>query len=652
MSPGASRRGIFYAKMFPIFVRPKPHEGRMSNNPNPATHPSYETALTLHMQGRLDEAERLYAAFLQSHPDHSEALHGLGVILLQSGRIDAAIDNLRKAVSTGGSDVVKNNLGVALCKAARLAEAAEVYRDILRSAPNALVAKGNLGQILNQLGQFSEAAEVLEQALVAAPNNARHHNQLAIALAECGHGEKAAAHFTEAVLLDPTQVQYRCDLAAWQISQGRAEEAAEQYRRVLTISPNAPLALCGLGKALGHMNQHNEAALCFRQAIARAPNFAQAHYDYGTALTYLGRLPEAETAFLRAMELEPENPAYLGALIAMNSDMPSANHLATLEKVAAKEHSLGKQEQMELQFTLARAYNDSADYKRAFEALKRGNDLRRAIHPYDVDEDLDRFKCIAAAFTQDFLVKHADIGDQSDCPVFIVGMPRSGTTLVEQILASHPDIFGAGELGLLPDLISTGRAGADFPKTVQSLAPEEWRTIGQDYVSALKIKASQALRITDKLPLNFQLLGLITIAMPRARIIHVSRNPLDTCFSCHFTLFASGLGFRDDLDDLGRYYKGYSALMEHWRSVLPQGAMLEVQYENLVSDLESEAKRMLDYCGLNWDSHCLEFHKTVRPVETASTLQVRKPLYDSSIGRTRHYQPWLEPLRQALAATD
>lgn len=622
------------------------------SNDSSTTLPSYETALALHMRGRVAEAERMYAEVIQSQPHHAEALHALGIIHLQSGRTDTAIENLRQAVGAGGSAVVKNNLGVALCKAGRLLEAADVYRDTLQIDPGATAAKGNLGQILNQLGAFSEAAEVLQQVINAAPDVARYHNQLAIALAECGQQEGAEEHFTRAISLEPSQVQYICDLAAWQIGQGRLEDAASHYRRALTISPNAPLALCGLGKALGHLNRHDEAAHCFRQAIARAPGFAEAHYDYGTALTYLGRLSQAEAAFLRAMELEPENPTYLGALIAMNNDGTPTHHLATLEKVAARENLLGKQERMELQFTLARAYNDAGNYSRAFEALDRGNHLRRAIYPYDLSADLDRFKHIAAAFTSDFLAKNAAFGDLSDNPIFIVGMPRSGTTLVEQILASHPDIFGAGELGLLPDLIAAGRAGADFPNAVQELEPEEWQKIGHDYIHALRMKAPHASRITDKLPLNFQLAGLIHIAMPNARIIHVSRDPLDICFSCHFTLFANGLGFRDDLEDLGRYYNGYSSLMRHWRSVLPEGVMLEVRYEDLVSNLESEAKRMIDYCGLTWDAHCLEFHKTVRPVETASTLQVRRPLYDSSIGRARHYEPWLAPLRQALAAAE
>ncbi len=324
-------------------------------------------------------------------------------------------------------------------------------------------------------------------------------------------------------------------------------------------------------------------------------------------------------------------------------------HIKALEAMAADSDRLDGHTAMELQFTLAKAYDDVGDFARAMEALERGNAARRRLEPYDVHQDLDRFRAIAAAFTAGLLAAHAGAGDPTEVPVFVIGMPRSGTTLVEQILASHPDVFGAGELGVLPDLIGSGRAGADFPASVGALDAAAWRSMGQTYVEAVRGKAPQAVRITDKLPLNFQLVGLIRLALPKARIVHVMRDPLDTCFSCYFTLFANGLGFSYDLSDLGRYYCGYQALMAHWRAVLPEDAMLEIRYEKLVADLEGEARRLIGYCGLRWDARCLEFHRTVRPVETASTLQVRRPLFRTSVGRAQSYRPWLAPLERALA---
>ncbi|HEY0283514.1 MAG TPA: sulfotransferase [Rhizomicrobium sp.] len=610
---------------------------------------SYEAALALHMRGRVGEAEHMYEAFLKSHPDHSEAWHGLGIIRLRSGRTDTAIDNLRKAVAAGGSAVVKNNLGVALCAAQRFAEAADVYRAVVQSDPDAVSSLGNLGQVLNQLRAFAEAVEVLQKGLRLAPDNARLHNQLAIALAECRRLDEAQAHFEKAVALDPGRSEFHCDLGALLLKRDRIRQAAECYRRALSVTPASPMALCGLGEALGGLNRHEEAVACFRQAVALAPGYAAAHYNCGTALTYLGRMAEAETAFVRAAELEPDNPAYRGALIAMKKTTASSAHLKALQALAIDADRLGEREAMELQFTLAKAYDDIGDHARAFEALRLGNAAKRRQNPYELQQDLDRFRAIADAFTAELLAAHAGQGDPTEVPVFVVGMPRSGTTLVEQILASHPDVFGAGELTILPDLISSGRAGGDFPAAVATLGAEAWRAIGETYAGTLRAQAAEAVRITDKLPLNFQLVGLIRLALPKARIIHVMRDPLDTCFSCYFTLFAHELGFSDDLADLGRYYRGYQSLMAHWRSVLLEGAMLEIQYENLVADLETEARRLIGYCGLPWDARCLDFHNTVRPVETASMLQVRRPLFQTSVGRAGPYRPWLAPLERALA---
>lgn len=610
---------------------------------------SYEAALALQLKGRAREAEQIYEAFLSSHPGHSEAWHGLGIIRLQSGRTDQAIEDLHKAVAAGGTAAVRNNLGVALCAAQRFAEAAEVYREIVRSDPGAVSSLGNLGQILNHLRAFEEAVDVLQKALRLAPGNARLHNQLAVALAECQRLDEAQLHFEKAVALDPGRCEFHCDLAALLLQRDRSQTALEGYRRALALMPHSPMALCGLGEALGRLNRHEEAVACFRRALDFAPGNAAAHYNSGTALTYLGRMAEAEAAFAQAAELEPGNPAYRGALIAMNTERTSSEQLKALEDLAADGNHLGKRERMELQFTLAKAYEDSGDYQRAFAALRSGNEAKRRLDPYDLDQDIDRFRAIADVFTAELLATHADEGDPAEYPVFVVGMPRSGTTLVEQILASHPQVFGAGELAILPDLIGCGGVGSDFPASVASLNAQAWRAVGQTYAAMLRAKAPLALRITDKLPLNFQLVGLIRLALPKARIIHVTRDPLDTCFSCYFTLFANGLGFTDDLAELGRYYRGYQDLMAHWRAVLPKGAMLEIRYEDLVADIDTEARRLVDYCGLSWDARCLDFHNTIRPVETASTLQVRRPLYGTSVGRSSNYALWLEPLRRALA---
>ena len=609
---------------------------------------TYETATALHMQGRAGEAERAYEAFLKSHPDHGEALHGLGVLCLQSGRPEKAVAHLRRAVEvSGGSATIRNNLGVALCAARRFSEAAEVYREAIRLEPGSVSALANLGKILNHLCAFEEALEVLQRAAGLAPNDAQIRNQLAIALTGCGRPEEALPHFEQAVVLAPGQSDFHCDLGAVLLKLKHPQQAADCYRRALSLAPNSPAALCGLGEAAGGLGLHEKAVPCFERAVALAPDFALAHYNHGTALAYLGRKAEAKKAFARAVELEPGNHAFHSALIGLEKTAADSEHLKALEAQAADADRLDKNDRIALHFTLAKAYDDTGDYARAFEQLQRGNAAKRGR--YDVQRDLARFRAIAQAFPAEFLAARAGQGAPAEAPVFIIGMPRSGTTLVEQILASHSVVFGAGEQPILPDFINAGRAGRDFPAAVDTLAEGEWRSLGEAYAKALRALSPQAARITDKLPLNFQLAGLIHITLPKARIIHVRRDPLDTCFSCYSILFDDDLDFAYNLEDLGRYYRGYQGLMEHWQTVLPAGAMLEVQYEKLVADLEPEARRLIDFCGLAWDERCLKFHETVRPVETASMHQVRQPLYRTSVGRAARYAPWLEPLQRALA---
>jgi hypothetical protein len=238
-------------------------------------------------------------------------------------------------------------------------------------------------------------------------------------------------------------------------------------------------------------------------------------------------------------------------------------------------------------------------------------------------------------------------------PVLIVGMPRSGTSLVEQMLASHPRVFGAGELPDLATLAAGLRdhAGAPYPECVAVLDPQALRRCGENYVAGLRRRAPDAACITDKLPANFAHLGFLCLAVPNAHIVHVRRDPLDTCMSCFSKLFAEGqLHFAYDLGELGRYYQSYARLMDHWRAVLPPGAMLEVQYEELVADPEPQARRLLAHCALEWDGACLRFYQTRRPVRTLSAGQVREPLFRGSVGRARPYREWLGPLIEAMGA--
>jgi tetratricopeptide (TPR) repeat protein len=388
----------------------------------------------------------------------------------------------------------------------------------------------------------------------------------------------------------------------------------------------------------------------FQKALASDPADARIYASLGSALVALGKSKEANDAFEQAIALSPNKAGHYWNLAGSRRFTADDRHFATMRELARRASSLAVEEQIDLHFALAKAFADVGDQPHSFAHLVEGNALKRQQLTYDEAEALHRLERIRAVFSAELLREKRGAGDPSAAPVFIVGMPRSGTTLIEQILASHPKVFGAGELREMANLAARvgGEEAATFPEVVARMSGEELRRLGASYVEAVARLSGGAERITDKMPGNFSLAGLINLALPNARIIHARRDPRDTAFSCFSLLFAHGLEFTYDLGELGRYYRGYLALMAHWREVLPEGVMLDVQYEDVVGDLEREARRIVAHCGLEWDDACLEFHKTERSVLTASASQVRQPIYRSSIGRWRRHAAALQPLLREL----
>jgi len=608
---------------------------------------SYETAARLHRAGRLGEAERAYETVLASDPGHVEALHGLGVLSLQSGKAERAVAYLRRAAAAGGSVTVLNNLGVALCAAGHYDEAIAVYRESVRRDPGSVFSLVNLGKLLNFRGAPAEALTVLQKAVRLSANDAAAHNQLAAALAAGGRTAEALAHYEKAVALSPGRSDFLGDLGAVYLMLDRPDAAADCYRRALRLTPDSPGFLCGLGEALGKLNRHEEAIVHFRRAVALAPDYAPAYYNCGTALTYLGRMAEAKEAFVRAARIAPDNPVFQSALIGLEKTAAGDEHLKRLEVMAA-EANRPAAERMELDFTLAKAYEDIGDFARAFAALGRGNAAKRRQSRYRLQRDLDRFRAIKETFAAEFLAGRSGRGALSEVPVFIVGMPRSGTTLVEQILASHPAVFGAGELKTMQQIADHAVAGAAFPEWLNRVKPEDMAKLGRTYLDQVRPKAPEATRITDKMPANFFYAGLIRLMLPNARIVHCRRDPVDTCLSCYSKLFAGEQRFSYDLKELGEFYRAYEKLTAYWRMILPPDRFMEVQYEEVVENLEKEARRLVAFAGLEWDRACLEYYKNKRQIRTASFEQVRQPIYRTSVGRWKKFAKELRPLLEVL----
>jgi Flp pilus assembly protein TadD len=434
----------------------------------------------------------------------------------------------------------------------------------------------------------------------------------------------------------------------------RMEEAARYLRKALNQRPNSAAAHTLLAWTLQMLDRHEEALERVGRAITLDPERADSHAILATVLADLGRYDEALRALARAIEHAPDRARfyyYWGQITRWAADDPRR---AALEALAHKQESLPLADQVDLHFALAKACADCGDTERAFRRQIAGGKLQRRIFKYDEAATLREFDDLCRAFDADWMRRHQGAGDPSPLPVFILGMPRSGTSLVEQILASHPKVRAFGERATFNDALAQICRMPTVPPSLAHRAAHwpdaELRRLGELYLAATRRDApAAATRITDKLPANFQYVGLIHAALPNARIIHTCRDPVDTCLSAFSILFSGFAQLHSyDLGELGRYYRAYQKVMTHWRTVLPAGVMLDVQYEAVVDDLEQQARRIVAHCGLEWDDACLEFHKTNRAVRTISHAQVRQPIYRSSVGRPRPPRDLLLPLLEAL----
>ena len=464
---------------------------------------------------------------------------------------------------------------------------------------------------------------------------------------------------------------------------GRMAEAERGYVEVLRVSPDQPDALhflgilagtagdharaatligrsllhkktsdayCHLGVAQAALGQIPAAVKSLEAALSMDPRHASAHHHLGGALSQIGRREEARKAFRAAIAAKPDlAEAYsnLGLIETWRQGDPAAQRLIELEK---RIDTLPAASAIHVHYALGKYYDDIDDPDRAFAQWSAGAALKRRTLHYDADANNRELAEIAAAFPPGPWAAATGHGDPSELPVFVLGMPRSGTSLVEQILASHPQVHGAGELRLLSAVLRGFQAHPDLlnPERLQSgRFAEDLRRRGADYVRPLRALAPQARRITDKLPNNFRFAGPIHLILPRARIVLCKRDLRDVCLSCFQTLFMTGNAWSYDLRELGRYAAAFARLMEHWDRAMP-GRILEVTYETLVSEPDAEARRLIAHCGLDWDERCLQFHKSERAVRTASLGQVREPVHRRSVGRWRRYERHLGPLIEAL----
>ncbi len=572
--------------------------------------------MQLLQSGRLTEAEAQIQQVARMHPNRFEPHHLGAVIAYQSGRPETAIDRLRGA---------------------------------LKINPSHAQGLSDLGMMLQAAGRRDEAETALMRAVELAPDMAAAHLNLGNLLSETGKQLRAEKHFREALRLNPRLGAALFNLSRILLSSGKAAEAFELARRLIDLAPKNALGHSRLGAALDRLGRLDEAVAAHQTAVALKPGDSAIRLDYASSLAGYGRMQEAIAELRTVLANDPDNVAALNQIAGLvNEDEDPAlyQHMDDLWNRA----DLPEATKAPLGFVLGRAAEKRKDYDDAFTRFVSANKMMYTRLRRDPASTGAIETDARNAFGVETFARLSG-GHEDQTPIFIVGMPRSGTTLTEQILCAHEGVFGAGEPGIMRSVADAAaiRVGASsLTELMQRVDAGELKRIGQDYAGLLRQYSPAAARIIDKVPANYRYVGLIHLSLPKAKIVHCRRAAADTCLSIFKTRFSAGSQlFSYDLDELAATYAAYQRLMAHWDNVMP-GVVHTVQYEQMVADQEGQSKALYAHCGLDWTDEAMRFFKTERPVHTASINQVRQPIYDSSKGIAGRYGEAARPLIEAL----
>jgi tetratricopeptide (TPR) repeat protein len=649
----------------------------------------FRRAKDLQALQRYHEAIACYDEVLRCDPNNAFAYNELAVALKQLGRYQEALEYCDRAIA------LRSDFAEAYCNRGNALGNLRCYEDALVSYERAIYFKPDhaeacykRGLALQQLKRYEEALAAYDRAIALKPDYAEAFNGRGNVLAHLHRYEQALAEFDRAIALDAnyTGAHNNRGIALFELN--RHEEALASFEQAIVLMPDYPEAYNNRGIALRHLHRHEEALASYDRAIALMPDYLDAYCNRGTLLLPGQSLDEALASFRQALQIDPDylnartgearalerkgdfEQSYAHLKPLLDSGVDSLNIALTLgalsrrfdlrtEAISMLERLLERKspplnfhERLLAHFELGKLFDGAAEYDRAFDHYRHANELKAAR--FSPKAHARYIENLISAYNADFMTEAPRASNASSRPIFIVGMPRSGTSLVEQILASHPQVAGGGELQdlthftkILPATLDTS---IPYPQCIGVLTAADCDHLSQRYLDHLAEISAEALRVTDKMPGNFEHLGLIALLFPAARIIHCVRDPLDTCLSCYFQYFDGMHPYAYSLDHLGGYYRQYQRLMQHWRSILNLN-MIEIRYEDLVTNSERVSRDIVSFCGLPWDEGCLGFHKSKRVVATVSYDQVRQPIHKRSVGRWRHYRRFLDPLMQSLADT-
>jgi tetratricopeptide (TPR) repeat protein len=605
-----------------------------------------------HRAGRLDRAAALYRKALRDDPHDANALHLLGVAAYQSGQIETALGLFERALpALPDLPDLHLNYSNALREAGRVAEAVAGYRRAIALKPDYGMAHNNLAGALNELKEFAAGLASAEFAIELSPEFFGSHVNRADALIGLGRWSEAEAALRRALELAPDRAESHRDLG-WVLARlGRFEEALACHHQAVALAPEDATMHYALAAARHLAGDLAASEAGFRRGLALAPAYAAAWHALGNVLRDAGRLAQAAACFRRALDLDPDNPEFFLSLAVTGQPAPDESRLRHLRALLANpERKVA--DRVAAGFALGTWLDGAGRCDEAFPCFAAANALHRrqraeAGERFDIAPLRRQVDELIAFATRDWFAAVTGCGNSSPAPVFIVGMPRSGTSLVEQIAASHPCVYGAGEradMSAIGNALLGGRRGNLIGGWDRGLV----RELADRHIAQMHALSGGSARVIDKMPDNIFLLWLVAALFPAARVVLCRRDLRDVCLSCYFHRFSEGHLYAYDLEDCGLRALEVERLAAHWREALPL-SMLVVDYERLVADPESESRRLIEFLGLDWNPACLDFHRTERPVFTASAWQVRQPLYRHSVGRWRPHAAHLVPLLAVLA---
>ena len=601
-------------------------------------------------QERAKEAEHTLSRAAQLFTDFSRAHEGLAESLIMQGRLPEALESLQRAAKLEpGSASVRMKQAKVLTALGRDDDAKRQFEESFKLTPNReeLVR----GLRLQYLGDLKAAERIYRDVLIQDPDDVDALRLLAGIAMRAKQWGDAEALLEKSVALAPDFSQSWMDLGKARQEQDKLDAALEAMQRAIRLEPLKPNAYAASGTSCAMAGRHEEAIDFYSKALEMDATHGGALSGMGHVLKTIGQQDEAIASYRECIDHNPDHGEAYWSLANLKTFRFTLNDVAAMEAQIANE-KMADEPRANFQFALGKAYEDAKEFDRAFDYYRSGNENRRQRENYDPVQTMDAHDEFIGAFSAEFLESHEGEGCDSNATFFIVGLPRSGSTLIEQILASHPDVEGTHEL---PELGRVGRSiglkrndRRAYPTAIRELGAAEFQGLGEEYLRRTERHRDRGLKhFTDKLPNNFVHAGFINLILPNAKIINARRHPLDSCLGTYKQLFARGQPFSYDLFELGEFYLQYERMMNHWNEVMP-GKVLDVQYEDVVSDLETQVRRILEYCELPWDDACLKFYETDRAVKTASSEQVRKPIYTSSMHLWRNYEQHLGPLIEVL----